>query len=230
MKKTAFITGGSRGIGLATAEKFIKEGWQVASFYKNKPGPEITGVKYFQMDIVSPKDIEEAFDAAFSEFKRVDAFVNCVGIFGYRALQYYDLDLLDEVIDTNEKGAYLVTKKIVSLMTGGSIVYVSSTAAQIGSTDPVYAGTKAAMLGLTKSMAKDLAPDIRVNCVAPGVTNSDMTKSMNPDRLKQLIEMTLLKRIAEPRDIANAIYFLASDNAKHITGACLDINGGYVLR
>lgn len=230
MKKVVFITGASRGIGLATAQRFLKEGWQVAGFYKNKPGPELKGVKYFQLDITDAKNIEKAFDEAFSEFKRVDAFVNCAGIFGYRALQYYDLDLLNEVINTNEKGVYLVTKKIIGLMTAGSIVYISSTAAQVGSTDPVYAGTKAAMLGLTKSMAKDLAPDIRVNCVAPGVTNSDMTKSMNPDRLKQLIEMTLLKRIAEPEDIANAIYFLASEEAKHITGACLDVNGGYVLR
>lgn len=230
MQKVVFITGGSRGIGLAATKKFLKEGWLVGAFYRNKPGPELKGVKYFQLDIVNPRDIEKAFDEAFSEFKRVDAFVNCAGIFGYRALQYYDLDLVDEVINTNEKGVYLVTKKIIKLMTAGSIVYISSTAAQIGSTDPVYAGTKAAMLGFAKSMAKDLAPDIRVNCVAPGVTNSDMTKSMNPDRLKQLIEMTLLKRIAEPEDIANAIYFLASDEAKHITGACLDVNGGYVLR
>lgn len=230
MQKVVFITGGSRGIGLAATKKFLKEGWLVAAFYRNKPGPILKGVKYFQMDIVKPKDIEKAFDEAFSEYKRVDAFVNCAGIFGYRALQYYDLELMDEVINTNEKGAYLATKKIIKLMTAGSIVYIASTAAQIGSTDPVYAGTKAAMFGLTKSMAKDLAPDIRVNCVAPGVTNSDMTKSMNPDRLKQLTEMTLLKRIAEPEDIANAIYFLSSDEAKHITGACLDVNGGYVLR
>jgi len=115
-------------------------------------------------------------------------------------------------------------------MVNGSIVYISSTAAQIGSTDPVYAGTKSAILGLTKTMAKALAPKIRVNCVAPGVTNSDMTKSMKPERLSQLIEMSLLKRIAEPEDIANAVYFLANEESRHITGACLDVNGGYVLR
>jgi NAD(P)-dependent dehydrogenase (short-subunit alcohol dehydrogenase family) len=115
-------------------------------------------------------------------------------------------------------------------MSEGTIVHVSSTAAQVGSSDPVYAGTKAAVTGFVKSMAKALAPKIRVNCVAPGVTESGMTKNMNPDRLDQLISLSLLKKIAEPADIANGIYFLASDESRHITGSCLDINGGYVLR
>ena len=94
----------------------------------------------------------------------------------------------------------------------------------------MYAGTKAAILGFTKSMAKALAPRIRVNCVAPGVTESDMTKNMNQERLDQLINMSLLKKVAKPEDVANGIFFLASEEAGHITGACLDINGGYVLR
>ena len=115
-------------------------------------------------------------------------------------------------------------------MVKGSMVFITSTAAQAGSSDPVYAGTKAAVQGFVKSMAKELAPNIRVNSVAPGVTNSGMTKQMNQERLAQLIEMSLLKKIARPEDIANGIYFLASDEASHITGACLDINGGYVLR
>ena len=140
------------------------------------------------------------------------------------------METMSRVIGVNEMGMYLVTKEVLNYMTEGAMVFVASTAAQDGSSDPVYAGTKSAVLGFVKSMAKALAPKIRVNCVSPGVTESDMTKNMNPERLKQLIDMTLLKKAAVPQDIASGIYFLASEEAGHITGACLDINGGYVLR
>jgi 3-oxoacyl-[acyl-carrier protein] reductase len=137
---------------------------------------------------------------------------------------------MERVVAVNEVGMYIATQLILENMTKGSMVFIASTAAQVGSNDPVYAGTKGAVLAFVKSMAKDLAPGIRVNCVSPGSTESDMTKNMNPERLDQLISLSLLKKIAQPADIANGIYFLASEQAAHITGACLDINGGYVLR
>lgn len=230
MNKVVFIAGASRGIGLATAKKFASSGWHVAGFYHQNKGPQVKNIWWYQLEIASYSSIQSAFGKAFTDLGRVDCFVNCVGIFGYKNLAEYDEELLDKVIAVNERGAYLCTKEILGKIQEGSIIYISSTAAQIGSTDPVYAGTKSAMFGLTKSMAKALAPKIRVNCIAPGVTRSDMTKNMKPERLQQLIDMTLLKRAADPEDIANSIYFLASDEAKHITGACLDINGGYVLR
>ncbi|MBI2011035.1 MAG: SDR family oxidoreductase [Candidatus Colwellbacteria bacterium] len=228
--KVVFIAGASRGIGLSAAKKFASNGWSVAGFYNQKEGPKVKNISWYHLEISDYSSIKKSFEKAFEDLGRVDCFVNCVGIFGYKSLIEYDEQLLDKVISVNEKGAYLSTKEVLNKMVKGSIVYISSTAAQIGSTDPIYAGTKSAILGLTKSMAKALAPAIRVNCVAPGVTNSDMTKNMRPERLQQLIGMSLLKRIAEPEDIANAIYFLASDEAKHITGVCLDVNAGYVLR
>lgn len=229
-KKVAFITGASRGIGLATAKKFASHGWHVAGFYNQKKGPQIKNVQWYQLEITQYPSIKSSFRKAFADMGRLDFFVNCVGIFGYKSLAEYDEKLLDKIMAVNERGAYLCTKEVLDKIHEGSIVFISSTAAQVGSTDPVYAGTKSAMFGLTKSMAKALAPKVRVNCIAPGVTRSDMTKNMKPERLKQLIDMTLLKRPAEPEDIANSIYFLASDEAKHLTGVCLDINGGYVLR
>ncbi len=230
MNKVVFVTGASRGIGLATAKLFASKGWSVAGFYNQKEGPKIKNVKWYRLEISDFQSVKKSFEKAFKDFGKVNSFINCAGIFGYKNIVEYDEVLLDKVIGTNEKGAYFCTKEIVNKMTEGTIVYISSTAAQIGSTDPIYAGTKSAILGLMKSIAKACAPKIRANCVAPGVTNSDMTKNMKPERLKQLIESSLLKRIAEPEDIANAIYFLASDESKHITGACLDVNGGYVLR
>ena len=228
--KVVFITGASRGIGLATAKKFVSNDWMVAGFYNQKEGPKIKNVNWYQLEISDYSSIKKSFKKASEDLGKVNSFVNCAGIFGYKSLAEYDEELMDKVIGVNEKGAYLCTKEVLDKMSEGTIVYISSTAAQVGSTDPVYAGTKSAILGLTKAMAKALAPKIRVNCVAPSVTNSDMTKNMKPERLEQLKELTLLKRIAEPEDIANTIYFLASEESKHMTGACLDVNAGYVLR
>ncbi len=223
MNKVVFITGASRGIGLATARKFADNGWRVAGFSNKTEG-------YYQMEMNDYDSIQKAIKKAVADLGRVDCLVNCAGIFGYKNLQQYDVETMTKVMGVNEMGMYLVTKEVLNYMTEGSMVFVASTAAQVGSSDPVYAGTKSAVLGFVKSMAKALAPKIRVNCVSPGVTESDMTKNMNPERLKQLIDMTLLKKAAVPQDIANGIYFLASEETGHITGTCLDINGGYVLR
>jgi 3-oxoacyl-[acyl-carrier protein] reductase len=225
-----FVTGASRGIGKATVEKFLAEGWNVAGFYRETKGEEKEGLKLYAMDMEDADSVEIAFNQAYSDFGRVDCFVNCAGIFGYQTLQQYDLETMGHVVAVNEVGMYIATKMILQKMEKGSMVFIASTAAQVGSNDPVYAGTKGAVLAFTKSIAKSLAPLIRVNCVAPGVTESDMTKNMNQERLDQLIGMSLLKKIAHPSDIANGIYFLAGDQAAHITGTCLDINGGYVLR
>jgi len=225
-----FITGASRGIGRATVDKFLKEGWKVAGFYRETKVEDANEAKFYQMDVVDNDSIEKAFQKAYQDFGRIDAFVHCVGIFGYKNLAQYDLETMENVVAINEVGTYVATKQILNFLKNGSLVYISSTAAQIGSFDPVYSGTKGAVLAFVKSMAKALAPNIRVNSVAPGVTESDMVKSRNQERLDQEIGTSLLKKIAEPADIANGIYFLSSEQASHITGACLDINGGYVLR
>lgn len=229
-KRVVFITGASRGIGKAAVEKFVAEGWMVAGFYRQNKIDDRKMVKYYQMDVTNMESVEDAFRQAFSDFGQVDALINCVGEYGYKTLSQYDLETMEHIVAVNEVGTYVVVKDIIGKMNKGAIVLISSTAAQVGSSDPVYAGSKAAILGFTKSMAKALGPDIRVNCVSPGVTESDMTKNMNQERLDQLIQSSLLKKIATPQTVAKGIYFLASDEADHITGACLDINGGYVLR
>lgn len=229
MQRVVFVTGASRGIGRAVAERFVKEGWRVAGFYKNKSGDELAGCKYFKIDVEDWESVQKGFEEAYKWAGQIDALVNCAGIFGFRGLGGYDEKLMDEVINTNEKGTYWCTKWVMEKMTEGAIVNISSTAAQVGSTDPVYAASKAAILGFTKSMAKALAPTVRVNCVAPSMTNTDMMRA-DPGRIIKHKGETLLGRVAEPEDVADGIYFLVSDQARHITGACLDINGGYVLR
>jgi 3-oxoacyl-[acyl-carrier protein] reductase len=229
-KKVVFVTGASRGIGKAVAEKFAAEGWAVAGFYRAAKVEDSENCKYYQMDVLDRESVEDSFNKAYEEFGRIDALICCVGEYGYKTLDQYDLEAMEHIVAVNEVGTYVVVKEIMKKMKKGSMVLISSTAAQIGSSDPVYAGSKAAILGFSKSMAKALAPDVRVNCVSPGVTESEMTKNMNQERIDQLIGMSLLKKIATPQTVANGIYFLASDQADHITGACLDINGGYVLR
>ncbi|MBI2464719.1 SDR family oxidoreductase [Candidatus Shapirobacteria bacterium] len=231
MKKVVFITGASRGIGLATAKKFSGNGWSVAGFYRTKPGPEIENCKYYQMDMSDSKSISESFDRAFKDFGQIDCLVNNAGMFSYvKGLNNYDIETINKVVMVNEVGVYLCTKNVLDKMAEGTIINISSTVSHVGSSDPIYAGTKAALLGFTKSMARQLAPKIRVNAVAPGATNTDMMKNYNPERVAQLVEATLLKRMGEPEDIANAVYFLATDESAHITGICLDVCAGYVMR
>lgn len=229
-KKVVFVTGASRGIGKAVVEKFSAQGWVVAGFYRETKVENSSNCKYYQMDVLNRESVIDAFESAYKDFGKIDSLICCVGEYGYKTLEQYDLETMEHIVAVNEVGTYVVVKEALAKMEKGSVVMISSTAAQVGSDDPVYAGTKSAILGFTKSMAKALGPKIRVNCVAPGVTESDMIKNMNQERLDPLVDMSLLKKIASPKDIANGIYFLASEDAGHITGACLDINGGYVLR
>jgi len=231
MKRVVFITGASRGIGAATAKKFIDNGWMVAGFNKQSQVTDSESIKYFSLDVENPESIKEAFAKAYAHFERVDSLVNNVGCFGESGLMNYTPEIMDMVYRVNERGTYLCTQVILNWLKKGSIVNVSSTAGQVGSSDPVYGAAKAAVAGFTKGMAKALAPDVRVNCVAPGVVDTEMLRRYyDEEKMEKRRKEILLKEIAKAEDIASGIYFLASDEAKHITGACLDINGGYVLR
>ena len=226
-----FITGASRGIGKATAEKFLLEGWQVAGFNKQSRVENTQDSKYFLVDVASESGVKAAFETAFKEWGRVDCLVNCAGMLEGKYLEEYDEELMKKVVGVNEIGVYLCTKYALMYMKEGSIVSVSSTAGQVGSSDPVYAGTKAAVLAFTKSMAAKLAPMVRVNAVAPGLADTDLGRfGWSQGEFEKRADMIPLRKVASAEDIANGIYFLASDQARHITGACLDINGGYVLR
>lgn len=230
-QKVVFITGASRGIGAATVKKFAEKGWRVAGFYNKTQIANDQVTNYYQMNVEDPESIKSAFEKAFSDFGRVDCLVNDVGAFGASGIANYTVEKMDLVYRLNERSAYLCTQKIVEWLKEGTIVNISSSAAEVGSTDPIYAAAKAGILGFTKSMAKALAPKIRVNCVAPGVVDTDMLRGYyDAEKMEKRRQEILLKEVAKPEYIAEGIYFLASDEARHITGATLDINGGYVLR
>ncbi len=216
MAKLVIITGGTGGIGSATAKKFEESReWKVV----------VTGRD--DMDITSPESVEKFF----AQYDHVDCLVNCAGIFGNKSLMEYDLESMNKVIAVNEIGTYLCTQAVISKMVRGSIINISSVAGQVGSgADPIYAATKGAILAFTKSMAKMLAPKIRVNCVSPGITDTGLLDTRKWTDIAFDVDQTPIGKMAEPADIANAIYFLASDNGQHITGATLDVNGGVLMR
>lgn len=216
MSKLVIITGGTGGIGSAVAKKFEESGeWKVV----------VTGRE--DMDVTNPTSVEKFF----SQYEQIDCLVNCAGIFGNKSLAEYDLESINKVIAVNEIGTYLCTQAVLQKMTIGSIVNISSVAGQVGSgADPIYAATKGAILAFTKSMAKMLVPKIRVNCVSPGITDTGLLDARKWTDIAFDVDQTPMGKMAEASDIANAIYFLASDDAAHITGATLDVNGGVLMR
>jgi len=240
--KVIVITGASRGIGKATAIRFGQEGGFVfVCFNKNKEkadevvdlikksGGDGMGV---QMDVSCPESVKIAADKIREIKARIDVLVNNAGILLGKLLPEYDEDMMEKTISVNEKGIYRVTKELLPLVPqGGVIINLASSAGESGSeSDPVYAASKAAVIGFTKSLAKQLAPKIRVNAVAPGVVETDLIKGNTENWRKLRTEQILLREFAQPEDIAEAIVFLASSSSKHITGATLDVNGGYYLR
>lgn len=216
MGKLVIITGGTGGIGSATAKKFSENGeWKVI----------VTGRE--DMDITNPTSVEKFF----SQYDHIDCLVNCAGIFGNKSLMEYDLESMNKVIAVNEIGTYLCIQAAISKMVRGSIINISSVAGQVGSgADPIYAATKGAILAFTKSMAKMLAPKIRVNCVSPGITDTGLLDTRKWTDIAFDVDQTPIGKMADPADIANAIYFLASDAGQHITGATIDVNGGVLMR
>ena len=116
IKKVVFITGASRGIGLATVKKFILEGWYVAGFYNQNPGPDVKNCRWYQLELSDPENISFSFSKAYKNFGQINCLVNNAGIFGYKNLAEYDEKLIDRVIAINEKGTYLATQAVLDKM------------------------------------------------------------------------------------------------------------------
>lgn len=242
--KVALVTGGSRGIGEATALRLAEEGAkvgilardekklnEVAQKIREKGGEVVVLIA----DVTDEKQIREAVKKLIETFgEKIHALVNCAGVYQRTSLENMTEESLNKTMDVNVKGTLLCSKVIAELMKtqpeGGKIVNISSVTARIGGSDPIYAASKAAIIGMTRSLAQVLAPyGINVNVVVPGLTKTDMTKVIPLDRMESLKKSIPLKRLGEPEEIAAAIVFLASDDANYITGASLDVNGGLAM-
>lgn len=241
--KVALITGGGGGIGEATAIKFIEEGAKVGILGRDKEklakvakrirskGGEVVELV---ADVTNREQLYQAIDKLRETFgERVDILINGAGIYQRIPLGEITEGDWDETMDINAKGTFLCSQNIAELMKehgGGKIVNISSLTAEIGGSSPHYAASKAAIVGLTRSLAQVLAPyGINVNAVLPGPTETDMISAIPPDRLESLKRSIPLKRLGRPDEIAAAIIFLASDDADYITGASLNVNGGIYM-
>jgi 3-oxoacyl-[acyl-carrier protein] reductase len=244
--KVSIITGGSRGIGAATAILFAKGGSDIVLNYveNGSKAKEVTksisrvGRKFIvhKGNVGKRRVADELVNKAISEFGRIDVVVNNAGIWTYGEIGSMSEGHLDETLEINLKGVFNVCISVVPHLKkngGGRIINISSTAGQRGEAfHSHYAASKGGILALTKSLAVELAPyNILVNAVAPGWVDTDMNTEVFADEKfrKAVLESIPLMRIATAEDVAGAVLFLASDLSRHITGATINVNGGSVL-
>ena len=242
--RRALVTGGSRGIGAATAELFAEAGADVAITYRaRKADAEQVAARIRalgrrahveQADLTDPAAVADTFGRAADALGGLDAFVANAGIWPATEAPVRSMTSArwGETMRANLDTVFLTTRAALGLMgAGGSIVLVSSTAGQRGEAlHADYAATKGAVIALTKSLAIECAPAVTVNCVAPGWVDTEMTAAAFAGEGRARIAQSIpVGRIPSPRDIAGPIVFLCSPLARHITGEVLNVNGGSVL-
>ena len=239
--KVAIVTGGSRGIGLATVKAFIEAGATViltassaanaekavAALKEQYPEATIGGISPNLADLAA---VEKCFDEVAATYGKVDILVNNAGVSESTPLSKYTEELFDKVMDLNVKGVFNCTKAAVKHMEAqgsGVILNTSSMVSHYGQPAGVtYPTSKFAVDGMTLSLSRELGPKgIRVNAVAPGITETDMMKAVPKSVIEPLIAQIPLRRLGQPEDIANAFLFLASDKASYITGIVLRVDG-----
>ncbi len=242
MNKTAIITGSSRGIGRATAIKLAESGYNVCinCIERIDLAEELVReLEYkgcrslaFQADVADRKQVDDMVAKVADTFGQIDLLVNNAGVAGQALFQDVTDEMWDRYFGTNLNGARNTIQAVLPWMIqrkSGVIVNVSSIWGLHGaSCEVTYCCTKHALIGLTRSLAMELAPsNIRVNCVAPGVINTDMVQVLGKEVLDDLAVQTPLGRLGTPEDIAAAVSFLASDDASFITGQVLVSDGGF---
>ena len=252
--KVAIITGAARGIGEATAKKFAKEGYQTILVDILDEGKDVSdeisaqGWKsdFFKCDVSDPAQVSEVVQATFGKFGRVDVLVNNAGIVLVKPLDEIEWEEFRRVIDVNVGGIFLFCKYVLPIMKkqkSGSIVNMASVSGHVGQIDHVvYGSTKGAILAMTRALAWEVAKyNIRVNSISPGSVDTPMLRGdieiesnrtgLPYDAVKKAREAEqAFGRWAEPSEIADPIYFLASEQASFITGADLLVDCGWVAK
>ena len=229
MSRVVLVTGGSRGIGLATARHFAALGDRVAVTYNSTPPPDaLFGVR---CDVTSNTDVDAAFAAVEEKFGPVEILVSNAGVTkDGLLLRMGESDFVD-VIDANLNAAYRVAKRAAQGMLRarrGRMIFVSSVVGLLGSAGQAnYAASKAGLVGLARSIARELGSrSITANVIAPGPVMTDMIAALSPERQEALTAAVPLGRRASPEEIAAVIAFVASDAAAYITGAVIPVDGG----
>ena len=239
--KIAIVTGGTRGIGLATVEAFLREGATViltgsrqetaekavAALKEKDPNAKVAGIAPNLSDLAS---VEAAFQKVAQEYGRIDILVNNAGMSDSTPFDKYDEATFEKVMDLNVKGVFTCARAVTPIMQAqgsGVILNTSSMVSRYGQPSGIaYPTSKFAVNGFTLSLARELGKHgIRVNAVAPGITDTDMMRAVPEQVIKALSAQIPLGRIGEPEEVANAFVFLASEMASYITGVVLSVDG-----
>lgn len=229
MSRVVLVTGGSRGIGLATAKRFAELGDKVAVTYNSTPpSGDFVAV---QCDVTKQADVDRAFDEIEAQLGPVEVLVSNAGVTKDGLLLRMKENDFAEVVDANLTGAFRVCKRATQSMLRarkGRMILVSSVVGLLGQAGQAnYAASKAGLVGFARSLARELGSrSITVNVVAPGPVDTDMTRTLGEEKLKAFAELVPLGRIASPEEIAGVIAFLASADAAYITGAVIPVDGG----
>lgn len=244
MAKTVVITGASKGIGAATAILFARKGYNVVLNYNSSfqsvklltsslsgQGYSVISVK---ADVANKLETDFLINETLAKFGSVDVLINNAGISVSGTINDMDSFDSDRIFDVNLKGVYNCCKSVSGAMVSqksGKIINISSMWGQVGaSCEVAYSASKAGVIGLTKALAKELAPSgITVNAIAPGLIDTSMNSGLTIEDIDSFVSNVPLGRIGTPEDVAAAALFLASDDADYITGQVLGVNGGYVV-
>ena len=235
--RTVLITGGSKGIGNACANIFVEAGHKVAVTYRNNDVPsELVdkGVLALKCDISEPTQISAVFSHVEENFGPVEILVANAGMTKDTLMLRMSENAWDEVIQTNLTSAYHLTKHALAKMVKahwGRIIYISSVVAQMGVAGQAnYGASKAGLIGLARSLAREVASrSITVNVIAPGAVDTDMFNVLGEEKVKLMLEQIPMRRAALPDEIAAAVTFLASEQARYITGVVLPVDGGLAM-
>ncbi len=238
--KVVIITGGTRGIGKELVVRFSEQGANVIfSYLKNKTlankiKREFKKVLPIQADVRVYQDCKKVIEKALKKFKKIDVLINNAGVRRDKSLLMMELKDWKEVLDTNLSGVFNMCKaSIVSFMKqkAGCIINISSVSGMMGLIGQTnYSASKAGIIGFSKALAKELAPyNVRVNVVAPGFIETDMTKDLRENIKKEMVNLISMKRFGAPYEVAEVCLFLASNKASYITGEVIKVDGGLCI-
>ena len=235
-EKVVIITGGTEGIGLATAKKMASQGAIVYAAARHNKEFEEENIKYHYVDVTDSNSCKILFEDVVKEQGKIDALVVDAGIISDALTVKMSDEQFDRVVDVNLKGTFNIVRYVGPYMETqgyGSIVLLSSVVGEQGNIGQAnYAATKGAVISLAKTWAKEFSrkgADVRVNAVAPGYIMTSMMDTVPKDLLDKFASQTMLKRLGQPEEIANVITFLVSDESSYITGTTISANGGMRL-